>query len=101
YGIRKMHSRHFWATLLGAGLVPAVLLLYSYLTAKPCPPQMEIGDCTSFPPGYLDVVALFAVVALVGMVWGLLRLTFFSGHTTTVPSEESAEGASGGDHLPS
>lgn len=82
YSFKKVGVDHFWALLTGMGLVPAALLLFPYITALSCPPDGAVSvsasgkivSCTSFAPGYLYVAAVFGALALIGIVWGLVKL---------------------------
>jgi hypothetical protein len=79
YGTVKISKRHAWVMLVGMGGLPTALMLYTYLTATPCGSQMELTSyggtvsCTSFDSGYLSFVAFFTTIALIGVVWGLLK----------------------------
>jgi hypothetical protein len=83
YEVRKVGTKGLWGVVIGFGVAPAALMLSRYLTSNLCPPgadgiSMTVGPgeafrCSGFPDGYLYYVAMFGVVALIGVGCGLYR----------------------------
>ena len=65
YGVKRMGPNRFWITLVSMGITPVLILLYGYVTAD--------RATTWFPEGYLSGTAIFVVIALAGVVWGLIE----------------------------
>lgn len=66
--------------MIAFGAVPALLLAFDLLTAPPpCPsPGTTIQggqgyECNGHYEGYYGLVAIFGAIALVGLVWPLVR----------------------------
>jgi hypothetical protein len=74
----------FWVALLVAGLVPSILLLWVILALPICPgpgmglpAQVPLGtgvSCSVIPISYYLLLGAFLMLALVGLVWPLVRL---------------------------
>jgi hypothetical protein len=65
YGARRFGPRGLWVTLLFMGLAPASILVYDYATAD--------GVSVFVPDSYLQIAALFLLIALVGIAEGVLE----------------------------
>lgn len=64
YGVKRFGPRGFWITIVAMGIVPALVLLYRYLTVAPA---------TTLGPNLLAPVAVFGTLALAGVIWGLIE----------------------------
>ncbi len=83
YEVRKVGDKGLWVAVVGLGGAPASLLLIRYLISKPCPSGQnglaitvgpgEAAGCSHFPEGYLYYIAIFGVIALIGLGWGLVQ----------------------------
>lgn len=85
YGIIRFGFRGFWASLVGLGAVPALILAVQ-LVGSPMPtctvtssglsytspPGATSGGC--YPPAYSTLAIFFGGIALLGGVWPLLRV---------------------------
>jgi hypothetical protein len=82
FGLIRFKGRGFWAALLGVGGLPAIFFLADIVTAPPpCPPDgitvpaSATGgfSCSGSLDSYRMLAVVFSVIALVGIVWGLLQ----------------------------
>lgn len=85
YGLMRFGPAGVWAALIGFGVLPAFLILYGDrlygppdcpfgrgLTIIPDEPGSTHVACGQIPASYVLFVAFYGVVALVGMIWGLV-----------------------------
>jgi hypothetical protein len=88
YGILRVGPRDFWGALVGFGMLPAFLILYGDRLYGHCPingwqtwklptliPDTLGGTdvpCGAIPQSSLYWTAFFIVIALAGVVWGLI-----------------------------
>jgi hypothetical protein len=81
YGVIRFKARGFWAALIGFGTLPALILIWDIISAPPpctgqvltLPPDTSSVSCGYIPDSYYLMAVIFGVIALVGMVWPLLR----------------------------
>ena len=81
YGVIRFKARGFWAALIGFGTLPALILIGDIITApQACtgqtltlPPNTSSVSCGYIPDSYYIMAVIFGAIALVGMVWPLLR----------------------------
>lgn len=81
YGVARFKARGFWAALIGFGTLPALILIGDIITAPPpctgqvltLPPNTSSVSCGYIPDSYYIMAGIFGAIALVGMIWPLLR----------------------------
>ena len=65
YRLRRLGARGFWVALVAMGLLPALILIYDYATAD--------GVSVFVPDSYLQIAALFLLIAVAGAVLGVVE----------------------------
>ncbi len=81
YGVVRFKARAFWGALIGFGTLPALILIGDIITAPPpctgqiltLPPNTSSVSCGYIPDSYYIMAGIFGAIALVGMIWPLLR----------------------------
>lgn len=75
-GLFLWRGRGFWLAVIAFGGLPALILAFDILTAlPPCKPiTIAPGQgysCSEIGPGYYELAAIFAGIALLGIAWPL------------------------------
>ena len=74
-------GKEFWLAVVAVGALPALILAFDIITAPPpCPttivmtsPDQSYYTCGELGPGYYELAAIFAGIALLGIAWPLAR----------------------------
>lgn len=86
-GVTRWGGQRLWLAVIAFGAVPALLLAFDLLTAPPpCPSPgttitLQPGqECGGHYEGYYGLVAIFGAIALLGVVWPLVRRLWAQQH---------------------
>jgi hypothetical protein len=86
-GVTRWRSQGLWLAVIAFGMVPALVLTFDLLTAPPpCP---NTGTAITVQPGqvcgggyegYYGLAVIFGAIALLGLVWPLVRWLWARQH---------------------